>query len=379
MFGSEPLFVAQARGLRSRINFPPEQAARLLHKPSPARLDDSSSSQRAAIIREVNFSTTGLGRKAQAGFYLALILGCLSLILVLLRPVSAMVAAILCFAVAWGIYKHCVGAALFGAGLSLCAFTFTVGKAINDQPAPAIRVIALIYSVPCLAWTWMMVRAAIDLRDDPVRAKTDWPWLVGLFLIVAFEICTSPYSLPSASMKPTLLAGDCFLVDTLTISAGSNPKRDDLVVFHYPANSTQVFVKRIAGVAGDRIHLEHKTLFRNGAPLHEVYAVHETDYEDDYRDNFPGKTSSNRPASATGTLENSVVNGEVVVPQGQYFVLGDNRDDSLDSRYWGFVSKTQIVGRPFLVYASFGLKNQQDPLEFRSVLNTRWNRILKWI
>ena len=106
---------------------------------------------------------------------------------------------------------------------------------------------------------------------------------------------------------------------------------------------------------GDRIRLSDKQLIRNGEPIEEPYVLHKTSYTDDYRDNFPvGKTEFHRSYErASLMLDNHMVDGEIVVPPDSFFVLGDNRDQSLDSRYWGFVPEENVIGRPVMVYWSY--------------------------
>jgi signal peptidase I len=287
-----------------------------------------------------------------------------------------MVAAALNFAIAWGIHKRHVGAALFGAGVILVGTTVKAASLLANPQTGAVTA-AVVLAIPCAAWTWMLVRAAFDLRKDPGRATRDWPWFTFLGVVALFWICTEPYSMPSVSMEKTLLAGDCLLVDTISISLGRDLHRGDIVVFHYPVNPSEVFVKRVVGIPGDRLRLLHKLLFRNGAMVNEPYASHASTYEDTYRDNFPAGPNFPRSGPVMKMLNSSVVNGEVVVPDGQYFVLGDNRDDSLDSRYWGFVSRTEMIGRPFMIYASYEVKDPSNPLAWRWAFNTRWNRLLK--
>jgi signal peptidase I len=176
------------------------------------------------------------------------------------------------------------------------------------------------------------------------------------FLVQAFVI-------PTGSMEDTLLVGDHLLVDKLAYAPGGPVskyilpylpvKRGDIIVFRYPVDISQTFVKRCMGVPGDRIRIINKQVYLNGAKLDEPYAIHKTDYIDSYRDDFPGEPNANIYPGALEMLQHNVVNGEVVVPPGYYFAMGDNRDISLDSRYWGFVPRANIIGKPLVIYWSY--------------------------
>ena len=133
----------------------------------------------------------------------------------------------------------------------------------------------------------------------------------------------------------------------------SEVKRGDIIVFRYPVDIRQTFVKRVIGVPGDRIRIENKQVFRNGVPVEEPYKFHKTEYNDSYRDNFPSQPYLQLSEGAIEMLEKHVVNGEVVVPPNSYFAMGDNRDNSLDSRYWGFVPRANIIGKPLIIYWSY--------------------------
>jgi signal peptidase I len=130
-------------------------------------------------------------------------------------------------------------------------------------------------------------------------------------------------------------------------------KRGDIIVFRYPVDIQQTFVKRCIGVPGDRIKLIDKKLVLNGHEVKEPYVYNKTEYIDSYRDNFPSEPNVRVVESASDMLNNHVVNGEVVVPPGYYFAMGDNRDSSLDSRYWGFVPAGNIIGKPLIIYWSY--------------------------
>ena len=176
------------------------------------------------------------------------------------------------------------------------------------------------------------------------------------FLVQAFQI-------PSESMESTLLTGDYLLVDKVNFAQGGawnwtlpyrGIERGDIVVFRYPVRPAEHFVKRVVALPGDHVRLLDKRLLINGRPLEESYVQHTGNGRDPFRDNFPAADyfSFNIESRWWVELRASLHNGEVVVPPGKYFVLGDNRDHSLDSRYWGFVPRENIVGRPLLIYWS---------------------------
>jgi signal peptidase I len=176
------------------------------------------------------------------------------------------------------------------------------------------------------------------------------------FIVQAFRV-------PSGSMENTLLIGDFLLVDKLHFAGEAGNKsllpygtihRGDIVVFYFPVDASQFLVKRVIGLPGDHIRLRDKAVYVNGQRLQESYAIHGQRAADGYRDNFPAQRGYSRDIDRRWGDEISryVNDGEVVVPADQYFVMGDNRDISLDSRYWGFVPRANIVGRPLVIYLS---------------------------
>ena len=195
--------------------------------------------------------------------------------------------------------------------------------------------------------------------------------LLSIIVIVLFVITfiVQAFQIPSESMEKTLLIGDYLLVDKVHFGQGGisswlmpyDPiKRGDIVVFHYPLDPSQHYVKRVIGLPEDRILLRNKTVFVNDIPLEESYAVHVNGDRDVYRDNFPAERDMSGQVETQwhAQMQRYLVNGELVVPQGEYFVMGDNRDHSADSRYWGFVPRGNIVGRPLVIYLS--VRNRQD-------------------
>jgi signal peptidase I len=184
------------------------------------------------------------------------------------------------------------------------------------------------------------------------------------------------FVIPSSSMASTLLVGDHVLVDRVTLSRGAawapfvlqrEVRRGEVIVFYKPpveTNGEHMFlVKRVIGVPGDRIHLRGGIVYLNGVAQNEPQAAKPT-YEnyDAYRDEFPSVLPPDGPdmnAEWTLDLPNHVEGGELVVPPASYFVMGDNRTNSVDGRYWGFVPQANIVGHPLFVYWSFPTPKDQ--------------------
>lgn len=197
--------------------------------------------------------------------------------------------------------------------------------------------------------------------------------LILLCFFTGAILCFRLYVIPTSSMEDTILRGDRVLVEKVSPLLGREPRVGDIVAHLYPLNSAEVYVKRIVGVPGDRLRIVNKHLYRNGAAAAEPYAKHVTNYVDAYRDNFPSTPNIRLPPVAVEMLRDNVQAGEVVIPQGKYFVLGDNRDYSSDSRYWGFISKSDIIGRPLMVYLSIGEDSKQSPPAAKG----RWERLFK--
>jgi len=186
---------------------------------------------------------------------------------------------------------------------------------------------------------------------------------VVIFSIFVITFIVQAFQIPSGSMENTLLIGDFLLVDKLHFAADSGAgrllpyeaiKRGDIVVFYFPVEPSQFLVKRVIGMPGDHVRLRDKTVYVNGEPLQESYVVHKQWMPDGYRDNFPSQRGYSREIDRRWRSEllRYINAGELVVPADHYFVLGDNRDNSLDSRYWGFVPRANIVGRPLVIYLS---------------------------
>jgi signal peptidase I len=217
------------------------------------------------------------------------------------------------------------------------------------------------------------------------------------FLVQAFQI-------PSESMENTLQIGDYLLVDKVHFALRgrlgdllpyTTPKRGEIMVFRYPLNPAQYFVKRLIAVPGDRVRITNRRVWVNDKPVvDEHYTIYQSRYSNAYADNFPpptDKAAGSIPPAWTAELRQETRGDEVVVPANEYFVLGDNREDSADSRYWGFVPRENIVGRPLLIYFSVRRRSfpAADPSDGKLISfalsvehfwnEIRWKRIFKLV
>jgi signal peptidase I len=193
--------------------------------------------------------------------------------------------------------------------------------------------------------------------------------VVALFLLT---FVLQPFLIPSESMEHTLLVGDFLLVNKQIFApAGTSgtltrwlmPYRDvqrgDIVVFHHVR--PPYLIKRVLGVPGDRIRIEDGRVSVNGVSLSEPYVAVEPAIANEFRDNFPSNVySPNIDPEWWRQLQDLTRNGELVVPPGEYFMLGDNRNHSLDSRFWGFVPRDAIVARPLVIYFSLRRPSTTD-------------------
>ncbi len=213
-------------------------------------------------------------------------------------------------------------------------------------------------------------------------------WTAGLFPVIAVvfllrSFLFEPFKIPSGSMIPTLLVGDLILVNKFTygvrlpvvntkITQGNSPQRGDVMVFRYPPQPSMDYIKRVVGVPGDEVAYLNKRLTVNGKPV-ETTALPDFFDQDAMRYfkqfdeqlgehrhrilNTPEVPAFVQSASQFKFRENcrySVEGVSCKVPEGHYFMMGDNRDNSLDSRYWGFVPDENIVGKAFFVWMNFG-------------------------
>lgn len=222
--------------------------------------------------------------------------------------------------------------------------------------------------------------AAPDSQPAPA-APTHGPhgiqFFISVLVIVVFMITfvVQAFRVPSESMEKTLLIGDFLLADKLHFANDGGIwhwllpyrqiRRGDIIVFRYPVDPTQYFVKRVIGLPGDHIRLQNKAVFINGSRMQESYVIHSMLNQDFYRDNFPLHTAMPPDVNRRWRSELSHHlddHGELVVPADEYFVMGDNRDQSLDSRYWGFVPRGNVMGRPLVIYLSVNDGRDSGPV-----------------
>ncbi len=232
------------------------------------------------------------------------------------------------------------------------------------------------------------------------------PLIVGLFVLT---FVFQNFVIPSASMASTLLIGDHVIADRSSLSPPAKwapflpyreLQRGEPVVFYKPVAEPNgeylILVKRVIGAPGDRIHLCDGIVYLNGIPQNEPHAAKPTlaSYNA-YRDDFPAVPASSVPGVTTEwatDLPAHIQGGDLVVPPDNYFVMGDNRTNSFDSRYWGFVHKPNLIGRPLFVYWSFDTPEDQinktsaserASFTLREIVHffdgTRWSRTLRRI
>ncbi len=209
-------------------------------------------------------------------------------------------------------------------------------------------------------------------------ARSFFPVLFAVFFLRSFLY--EPFRIPSGSLEPTLLTGDFILVNKFEyglqlpvihwrVSEGKTPKRGDIIVFRWPPNTSYDFIKRVIGVPGDKISYENKTLTINGTPINQALLGTEMVNDED----GPDWLAKVAQEDLLGVKHRIYLNPErqsddykdITVPPHMYFVMGDNRDDSADSRYWGFVPEQNIVGKAELVWMSWN----------NTTSRVRWGRI----
>ncbi|KPK65155.1 MAG: hypothetical protein AMS21_05555 [Gemmatimonas sp. SG8_38_2] len=204
-----------------------------------------------------------------------------------------------------------------------------------------------------------------------------------LFLVIR-TFAVEAFKIPTGSMEKTLLVGDFLLVNKavygaqvpftdVRLPAFDSPERGDVIVFEFPLDRTKNYVKRVVGLPGDRVSMRRGIVYVNGIRQAEDYVQHTQPGGDYYDPQFDWQRGHVAPEVDGKTYRPTRDDwGPIVVPDGNYFVMGDNRDNSQDSRYWGFVDRGLIKGRPLVIYYSFD-RSKLRPLPW--LTEVRWSRV----
>ena len=239
----------------------------------------------------------------------------------------------------------------------------TLPAEIEERPAQ---------SVPAAASPVMGLGQAI--AHDVVHGVPEAVSSLLRTVIVALFVLTfvvQPMVIPSESMERTLLVGDFLLMNRSALAPSgiwqrilpyAGVERGEIVTFHSPVNTREYLVKRVIGLPGDRLRIEGTQVFINGTALREPYVALEPTAQNPYLDRFPTQVYSD-PGVDPGwwkQMQQLTQNGELVIPDGKYFMMGDNRNHSRDSRYWGFVQRSEIIARPLVIYFSLTRPSRTD-------------------
>ncbi len=206
-----------------------------------------------------------------------------------------------------------------------------------------------------------------EKKQSTVREYVDSLLVTIILALFGTTFLLQAFKIPSSSMEDTLLVGDHLLVNkfifaevegqTWPLLPYREVRRGDIIVFKYPFPPYQHFVKRVVGMPGDRLKIIDRQVYINGEPLEEPYKVHHRRaLPGSFQDNFPPRDEY-FPYAMEGDWAEELFRwtqgDELIIPEGKYFAMGDNRDNSQDSRFWGFVDRRNIIGRPLLIYWSF--------------------------
>ncbi len=226
-----------------------------------------------------------------------------------------------------------------------------------------------------IAATKAKAQTTATTKDRVWREVLSWVWVILAFFFIEGTLVQARV-IPSGSMENTVLIGDHLIVSRIGYSAGvpftamseplwREPKRQQIIVFRapLPQEGDPDFIKRVIGVPGDQIKITNGQVVVNGIALKEPYALRQPGVVGLPMDNFPPASDayaaeSQLTPSWAAELPQHVQNGKLVVPKGEYFVMGDNRENSFDSRYWGFVPRANIIGVPVMIYMSIRAPEQ---------------------
>jgi signal peptidase I len=215
------------------------------------------------------------------------------------------------------------------------------------------------------------IQREFNEEDEPwyvETARSFFPVVLIVLLLRSFLV--EPFRIPSGSMMPTLLVGDFILVNKFTygirlpvlhtkVIEMNKPQRGDIVVFRFPKDPSVDYIKRVIGLPGDKVAYYQKQLYINDQPINQVsLGAYQGVKEDESEEDIEHLHENLNPVEHSILITDGqpVIDGVYVVPEGQYFVMGDNRDNSNDSRYWGTVPEANLVGKAFFIWMSWNLQ-----------------------
>jgi signal peptidase I len=231
----------------------------------------------------------------------------------------------------------------------------------------------VVYQLASIGLGILFLLAGHALAASSATRGKAWPWILATALFTAPAFFVWNFEIPStrpSSMENTILPGDGILAQMFPLSL---PKRGQIVIVISPAERGVTLIKRVIAVPGDHLRIERRVVILNGTALDEKYVTHEA--HEDFLEDFPSAVELPGCAEGHEMLSQQIVDGEIVVPAGNYFVLGDNRDDSLDSRCWGFVRSGDVIGKPLMIYDSIA-EQTLEPGRI-SLRHRRWTRLFK--
>ena len=310
-------------------------------------------------------------KAARAAVVVALVLALVSGVSVRSGPIMLLGFSFAALTAAIGIFRRRAWSAWGFSGLLVLSMVAILFFAVTGQSAGGFLQTAISLIIYA-GIAGLFFFAGLGLSLSGAERGTPIPWiLLALVFSVPF-VLYRPTAIPTRAMENTFLVGDFLLIDRFS---GSHPAFGEVVAFHYPLDRSQLFVRRVVGLPGDHIHFADGKLYRNGAPVDEPYVTGKRQVAA----NFPaGVDLLALQSTGRGMMQHDVVNGDVVVPAGKYFVLGDARDSSFDSRNFGFVPADDIVGKPKFIYDSLA----PDPADTDMSHPThpplrRWDRVFK--
>jgi signal peptidase I len=241
----------------------------------------------------------------------------------------------------------------------------------------------------------------IPLKTRPQQRHWIAEWAItALVFLFGTTTVLQAFVVPSGSMEGTMLIGDHLFVDRLVYSPSGTVgkhlfpyrevQRGDIIVFKYPLDIRQAYVKRVIGIPGDRIRIQNKIVYVNGRAMQEPYKVLMPGRSSRYLDNFPAQPEMPIYPRGASMLQTCVRDGELLVPAGQYFAMGDNRDNSEDSRFWGFVPRENVIGQPAMIWWSYDAPTEHlsdgnihfdhlADMALHFFTKTRWERTFKLV